>query len=374
MLCNFFFIFVSGYRICCILRLPSNTPPQPQKMAVVRLTALEATRLEKYKCYKRALARGHTSLEAASIAQVPARTARSWMRNGPPGKRGRKVKDMTSVTKKLIKLATMTMRRGSRTIPRYPTAIRIAVQMKRRYRIAISRHHVLRLLKKEGFVSRVRPRHPSVANTRKRLEFAQRWLHFPSEKLIFSDEHWISTNDSSHRRQIVAKGTEPLPRDHQRRQNIPNFQIWAAIGVGWRSPLVFLPQYEDSDKKKGYRLNAERYIELCLRPNLRALSRKGFVFMQDGAKCHTANATKNWLREHKITLMDGYPASSPDFNPIEEVWGLLNERIAEKMPTTKTQLRKAAIRAWEEIPQRVLNNYVRSFSGRVQRSCANNGL
>ena len=51
--------------------------------------------------------------------------------------------------------------------------------------------------------------------------------------------------------------------------------------------------------------------------------------MQDNAPCHTAKSVKTFLFEEDVTAME-WPAQSPDMNPIENVWKLLNERAKEK--------------------------------------------
>lgn len=62
-----------------------------------------------------------------------------------------------------------------------------------------------------------------------------------------------------------------------------------------------------------------------------------FVFMQDGAPCHTAKSIKAFLLKEKIPLLP-WPGNSPDMNPIENVWALLKKEISKEVITTKTRL------------------------------------
>ena len=56
---------------------------------------------------------------------------------------------------------------------------------------------------------------------------------------------------------------------------------------------------------------------------------EGLIFQQDNTVIHKASITKKYLLEQKIRLLD-HPASSPDLNPIEHLWGQIVEKIYER--------------------------------------------
>ena len=75
------------------------------------------------------------------------------------------------------------------------------------------------------------------------------------------------------------------------------------------------------------KINATVYKEILknhVAPNLRTAINQPAVFRQDNAP-----SVKTFLSEENVTVKE-WPAQSPDMNPIENVWKLLNERAKDK--------------------------------------------
>lgn len=191
--------------------------------------------------------------------------------------------------------------------------------------------------------------------------------------VVFSDEHWVTTNDHTTRTMWVPKAKNgkrsvlPIPRVRKSRFNIPSVMIWAAIGVGFKSSLVFLPRKTDEEGKT-IGLNAQRYIRLCLSKIFNGSNKipDGRIFMQDGARCHSSKHTMAYLAGKRQRVFDDWPPYSPDLNPIENLWHLLDAQIAERAPRTLPELRAATLAAWDAIPQTHIDNYVLSFNKRLR--------
>lgn len=333
--------------------------------------------LQRYRTFLIALQRGLSLKVAAAVAETSVRTAQRWRREGPPGTAGRPEGD-TVRAKLAARIARRTIVKDGRKHPLFPSAPRVAAQLRQEYGYSVGPCTVLRDLRSLGFRTLVRPKHPNLSNGPVRLAFARKWKRLnQAYRFVFSDEHFISTNDNSLRTMLVAPGAQAIPREVQRRQNVPNFQIWAAIGVGYRSPLIFFPKVSENDDRDtpgGFRLNCRSYVRRCLQYVAPYLSSHDVIFMQDGARCHWAKNVLAYLEGKGIEVLHGFPASSPDLNPIETLWGILDRRIAEHYPRTSDELKAIALKVWDEIPQEIIDNLVRSFQGKCERVVRNNGV
>ena len=126
--------------------------------------------------------------------------------------------------------------------------------------------------------------------------------------------------------------------------------IWGGISLGGKTDILFVP-----GGGRGGGLTADRYIGDILLHHV--LPYKGFIgenflLMHDNARCHTALVTRQYLAEVGIQTM-GWPALSPDMNPIEHMWDRLKQRVRARnpVPSTIDELKTNLLEEWEIIPQ-----------------------
>jgi len=276
------------------------------------------------------------------------------------------------------KLALTVDEKNGVTFPSFPSAPAICNELiKRGYCVqAKSVQRDLVILKMTSYVRKKVPtRSPDTEKARYKFCVAQlKKGKAVLRSYCFSDEHGTSTNDHSDRRQWADTADQVIPRENLRIHNAHRLQVWACIGVGYKSPIIFLKknQARDDDDKKSFRQNATTYVTKCL-SKVASQLQPPRIFQQDGATCHTAGRVYRYLDTKGVMVLIGWPPYSPDLNPIEEVWAELDRRISNLHPQTAQQLEEATRAAWASIPQSMIDNYVLSFEAKCRKCVKNRG-
>jgi transposase len=191
-----------------------------------------------------------------------------------------------------------------------------------------------------------------------RVAFARQFLSGPlGRKVLFSDEKYCDSNDNGCRWQWVAVGTAAEPRRYE--AWAAKVHVWGVIGKGVKI-LVILP--------RGVRVNADVYVDKCIKPNLTTLRKRNCLLMQDGAPAHRAESTTAALKRLRVRVLPNWPPRSPDLNPIETVWAILSRRIADCGPTDIDELETFVLQEWGKISQDSIDRLVDDFERRL-RDC-----
>ena len=96
-------------------------------------------------------------------------------------------------------------------------------------------------------------------------------------------------------------------------------------------------------------------------------SKKNSVFQEDNAPVHTAKVARDFLHSKKVELLP-WPLQSPDLNPIEELWSIVESglRKRESGPCNIRELEKMVIEEWESIPKDLYRKLISSMPSRIQ--------
>ncbi len=122
-----------------------------------------------------------------------------------------------------------------------------------------------------------------------------------------------------------------------------------------------------------HRLNTTAYLSIIadhVHPFMTTvyLSSDGY-FQQDNAPCHKAQYISDWFLEHDndFTLLK-WPPQSPDINPIEHLWDVVEReiRIMDVQLTNLPQLRDAIMSIWTKISVEYFQHLVESMPRRIK--------
>jgi hypothetical protein len=180
--------------------------------------------------------------------------------------------------------------------------------------------------------------------------------------VVFCDEKKFQLYQRGNNRNDVVWAFSPT--QVQRRnlvRNSPSVSVFAGISYNGRTSLHF---YEGT-------VNSPTYIQILqntLIPSAQTLYHgHHWTLLHDGATAHTAAATVQWMDTHNIHYIPhtDYPSNSPDFNPIENIWSILNEKIQERNVRTAAGLRTAIQQEWDRIDIDVIRNTIDSIPARL---------
>ena len=80
---------------------------------------------------------------------------------------------------------------------------------------------------------------------------------------------------------------------------------------------------------------------------------------------HSAKSTQAWCENCHVHVLD-WPANSPHFNPIENLWGIVKKKLHKHQPNTCEQLKDAIKTCWNEVTPHECQQLIHSMPCRIE--------
>jgi hypothetical protein len=201
----------------------------------------------------------------------------------------------------------------------------------------------------------------------RRRAFASAHIDSDWTKTVFTDE---SSFVLGSRGWIWRRRGETGPAVSWVKEKFPaKIMIFAGLALNSQSALIIV---------ESGTIDADSYVDdlvdqFGIIPEMNQRSGPhGWTGMQDGASVHTASSTMDYLRT-MVSVIEDWPASSPDLNPIENLCAILKRRVQELRPGDKRELVQILTEAWERLGMGTINNLIGSMQRRIQLLIENAG-
>ena len=105
--------------------------------------------------------------------------------------------------------------------------------------------------------------------------------------------------------------------------------------------------------------------ELFPGPMENGLTTADYLFQQDNDPKHTARINQQYLVNKGYKVLP-WVSQSPDLNPIENLWSILEDMMKDRKPQNEDQLFECIQKAWDLVPKDLLQRLADS----MPRRCA----
>lgn len=248
------------------------------------------------------------------------------------------------------------------------TAPELVTELQRAHNVTVGRDTIRNRLHEANLRSRRPLRCPPLSrgNRAARLDWCQNYQNWDENDwatVLFTDESRFGFHPDSRRTRVWRRSGNAERLRHV--QEVHSYRggtvmVWGGIMVGGRTELVFPDGF----------LTAQQYLDIILQPIVRPWAGavgENFHLVHDNARPHVARIVMNWLVNEGIDVLPWVP-QSPDLNPIEHVWDMLQKRIATHMGNVHNafRFRELLSAEWARIPQEDIDNIILSMHNRCR--------
>uniref|UniRef100_A0AAZ3RP06 Tc1-like transposase DDE domain-containing protein n=1 Tax=Oncorhynchus tshawytscha TaxID=74940 RepID=A0AAZ3RP06_ONCTS len=169
----------------------------------------------------------------------------------------------------------------------------------------------------------------------------RRWTRWDWQKVLHTDESRFCLTRGDGRIHVYCRRheryTEACTLERDRFGGGGSIMFWGGVSQHHRTELVVIAG----------NLNAVRYREHILLPHVVPFlqAHPDMTLQHDNSTSHTARSVCDFLQDRNISVL---PAKSPELNPIEHIWDLLDRRVRARSnpPRNVWELAGALVEEW----------------------------
>jgi transposase len=235
-------------------------------------------------------------------------------------------------------------------------------------RQSVTRRTVFNYLKKLGYEYKVKLKKQwlSAKHRERRVAWCKQYAHFSKEdwhNVIFSDESTFYVLQRKNQVKIWRTDEERLHQDCIQQVNTGNggkVGIWGGIsGQGTTEAKIF-------DENMDGHMYCNILSGELKRSMAKLHDKANIIYQQDLAPWHTSKIVKAKIDKMRLTVLD-WPAKSPDLNPIEMVWSILDKKFMATPIYNKDTLRKRLDQEWKALGIELCRKLLDSMPDRLQK-------
>jgi transposase len=221
------------------------------------------------------------------------------------------------------------------------------------------------ILKDAGVVKKKKVRVQKLEQKHKdrRVAFATANRFTDFTETFFSDETRLEASGSQDE-VLCEKHVHPGFKECT--QRVPTVMFWGAVRVDGTRVLLPIEGTLNADKYKKVLTAFKRTLPSPLR-------QAPVTLMQDGATPHSPKLCRHALLGNRITLVQNWPARSPDLNPIENIWAILKRKVRLRAPLTEEELKRVAIEEFGKLSAETISNTCKSINSRLEAVLGSKG-
>lgn len=207
------------------------------------------------------------------------------------------------------------------------------------------------------------------------------WTVDDWKRVLFSDESTFQMFNSPNRQNDRVWAQDPSAVPVAPSVKFPSkLMVWGMMSHQGLSELHVIPEKTSVDSH----YYVDTILENACLPAINRTASSGSVlkrcmvddrstciFMQDGAPAHRSAKAQRWCAANlpDFWRKEVWPGNSPDLNPIEELWAIVQQDLDKQKPAANLRGLQAQLkRAWSNIKPSVLHNLVASMPNRI-RTC-----